>query len=92
MTLLNLNFGHSDLYFRLKGLQIELPSLRERREDISLIVDHFLSNFRIQGRTRISDVSQEAMDILSSYSWPGNVRELSMAIERAVLFAIPSVP
>ena len=77
----------SDLYYRLKTFQIHLPPLRERREDIPLIIEHFLKLFRKQGRTHIRKVSSEAMGALQAYSWPGNVRELRSAIERAIIYA-----
>ncbi|MDQ7052309.1 MAG: sigma 54-interacting transcriptional regulator [candidate division KSB1 bacterium] len=76
-----------DLYYRLKGVQIDLPALRERKEDIPLLADYFLERLRKEGRTKILAVSDEAMDALFNFEWPGNVRELKVAIERAVLFA-----
>lgn len=76
-----------DLYFRLKGLEILLPPLRERKEDLSLLVEHFLSLLRQQGRTRIEKISDEALQGFHDYSWPGNVRELSRVIESAAFYA-----
>jgi len=70
-----------DLYYRLNVIPIELPPLRERRDDISLLVTHFLEKFSPETRMR---VSQPAMRALMAYSWPGNVRQLENAIERAV--------
>jgi DNA-binding NtrC family response regulator len=76
-----------DLYYRLKSVQIFLPPLRERTEDIPLLVAHFLRLFREQGRTRITQVSAEALESLKQYMWPGNVRELKAVLERAVIYA-----
>ena len=75
-----------DLYYRLNVIPIHIPALRERREDIPLLVEHFLAVFnRENGRhVRISD---EAMEVLLRYSWPGNVRELENCIERVVVLA-----
>ncbi|RMI14575.1 MAG: sigma-54-dependent Fis family transcriptional regulator [Calditrichaeota bacterium] len=76
-----------DLYYRLKGVQIDLPPLRERKEDIALLADYFLQQFRKQGRTRIESISEDALEVMTHYDWPGNVRELRTAMERAILFA-----
>ena len=78
-----------DLFYRLNVIPVQLPPLRDRKEDIPLLVRHFLDKFRDDagpGRTPNS-VSQEAMRRLMSYSWPGNVRQLENAIERAVAFS-----
>ncbi len=74
-----------DLYYRLNVVTIELPLLRERREDIPLLVEHFLSTRQV-GPMR-SRVSPEAMRALLEYSWPGNVRELANVLERAQILA-----
>ncbi len=74
-----------DLYYRLNVIQIELPPLRERREDIPLLVRHFISRFNQETGRSISDVSQDAMDILVDHNWPGNVRQLENAIEHAFI-------
>jgi len=76
-----------DLYFRLKGLEIHVPPLRERKEDIPLLVEHFIINLQELGRTRIRGIEKEAMASLFQYSWPGNVRELNRAIESATFYA-----
>jgi DNA-binding NtrC family response regulator len=76
-----------DLYFRLKSVQIFLPPLRERRDDIPILADHFLRLFREQGRTRITEIKPEAAEALTQYRWPGNVRELKAALERAIIYA-----
>jgi DNA-binding NtrC family response regulator len=71
----------ADLYYRLNVIPIRIPPLRERKEDIPLLVEHFLSRFT-GGAKHVSD---DAMEILSDYDWPGNVRELENIIERAVI-------
>jgi two-component system, NtrC family, response regulator PilR len=73
-----------DLYYRLSVIPIQLPSLRERREDIPLLARHFLETFRKSMEKRIEGISPEAMRRLESYDWPGNVRELENTMERAV--------
>jgi two-component system response regulator AtoC len=78
-----------DLFYRLNVIPVELPSLRERKEDIPLLVQHFLEKFRADGiaagQSRpMMTVAQDAMRRLMAYAWPGNVRQLENAIERAV--------
>lgn len=76
-----------DLFFRLNVVSIHLPPLRERKEDISLLANHFLTRFsRKQGKP-IEALSPNAMKALTEYSWPGNVRELENVMERLVVFA-----
>jgi DNA-binding NtrC family response regulator len=78
-----------DLYYRLNVIPVQIPPLRDRKEDIPLLVQHFLDKFRpeVAGATRSPmTVSQEAMRHLMAYPWPGNVRQLENAIERAVAF------
>lgn len=74
-----------DLYYRLNVIPIFLPALRERREDIPLLVNHFLLRSSEENRKKIKYVSDEALEYLMNYAWPGNVRELENAIERAVI-------
>lgn len=76
-----------DLYFRLAGVEIVVPPLRERTEDIPILVEHFLGLLRRQGRTRLREVSSEALSRLQAYPWPGNVRELRSVLERAAMQA-----
>jgi len=76
-----------DLYFRLKTFQIFLPELKERKKDIPQLAKYFLKLFHLQGRTRITTISNDAMELLKSYLWPGNIRELKSCIERAVIYA-----
>jgi two-component system response regulator AtoC len=73
-----------DLYYRLNVVAIHLPPLRERQEDIPLLVEHFLKYYSVENGKSIATVSDKAMDLLRSYSWPGNIRELENAIEQAV--------
>jgi DNA-binding NtrC family response regulator len=74
-----------DLYFRLNVVAITLPPLRDRREDVPLLVDHFLRRFADEGKAR--SVSREAMDLLLKHDYPGNVRELENLVHRAVVLA-----
>jgi two-component system, NtrC family, response regulator AtoC len=76
-----------DLYYRLRTVEITLPALRQRPEDIPLLVDHFLFQFRLQGRTRLAGITRAALTRLAGYSFPGNVRELRSVIERAMMLA-----
>ncbi len=73
-----------DLYYRLKVIDIELPPLRERREDIPLLVRHFIEEPGLELKKRVSGISEEALRVLMNYPWPGNVRELENVIQRAV--------
>jgi formate hydrogenlyase transcriptional activator len=75
----------SDLYYRLKVFPITVPPLRERPEDISLLVRHFAQKFAQRMKKRIETIPSEAMQALQAYHWPGNVRELENFIERAVI-------
>jgi DNA-binding NtrC family response regulator len=76
-----------DLLFRLNTIEIHVPPLRERREDIPLLAAHFLKQHAQRYRKRISGFEAEAVRALESHTWPGNVRELDHAVERAVLMA-----
>src|SRR4030088_2336819 len=73
-----------DLYYRLSVIPIQLPPLRERREDIPLLARYFLERFRLTMEKPIEGISPEAMQKLESYDWPGNVRELENTMERAL--------
>jgi DNA-binding NtrC family response regulator len=77
-----------DLYDRLNVVSITLPALRERKDDIPLLANHFLQKFSEENKKTISHISPEALEILIQYSWPGNVRELEHTIERAVILSI----
>ena len=74
-----------DLYFRLKGVEVKLPSLRERRSDIPLLANAFMREFSKENQKPVREIAPEAMDVLMTYSWPGNVRELRAAVEGAVV-------
>jgi two-component system response regulator HydG len=73
-----------DLYYRLKVIDIELPPLRERKEDIPLLIGHFIERFSREMKKGTSGVSEKALRILLDYAWPGNVRELENVIQRAI--------
>jgi len=72
-----------DLYYRINVIKIELPPLKERREDIPLLVEHFLKRFNLKMNKRIISVSPEVMDLFMRYDFPGNIRELENALEHA---------
>jgi len=74
----------SDLYFRLNVIPIDIPPLRDRKEDIPVLVDHFIDKYTEKNNRRIEGISSGALDILMKYDFPGNVRELENIIERAV--------
>ena len=76
-----------DLLYRINTISLELPPLRERKEDIPLLADHFLENYRKKYNRKIKSISEPALNKLKSYSWPGNVRELQHAVERAVIMS-----
>lgn len=74
-----------DLYYRLKVIDIDMPPLRERREDIPLLIQHFITRFSKEfKKKKISGVSEDTLRLLLNYSWPGNVRELENVIQRAM--------
>jgi two-component system response regulator PilR (NtrC family) len=79
-----------DLFYRINVIPISLPPLRERREDIPLLAEHFLGKYAEQMDKQISGISHEAMEHLTGYDWPGNIRELENVLERAV--ALESTP
>ncbi len=76
-----------DLYERLKPLHIQLPALRERREDIPALAKHFLTKETNLSNRKIEDITPEVLSLFDAYSWPGNIRELEGIISRAVLLA-----
>ena len=76
-----------DFYYRLKTFEIYLPPLRERKDDIPLLCEHFLGIIRKQQRTDVVSISEEALEMLMEYDWPGNVRELKQTIEYSTLRA-----
>ena len=74
-----------DLYYRLNVVAIEVPSLRQRREDIPLLAGHFLQRFAERKRKAVKGFTPQARELLIHYDWPGNIRELENAVERAVV-------
>jgi len=77
----------SDLYYRLNVFPLTVPALRDRREDVPLLVRHFAQKFAQRMNRTIDSISNEQMTTLSQYDWPGNVRELENLIERAVILS-----
>ncbi len=75
----------SDLFYRLRVFPIEIPPLRERREDIALLVEYFIDRYARKAGKNIRHVSRETLELLQSYAWPGNIRELQNVIERSVI-------
>ncbi len=80
-----------DLYYRLNVVEIKLPALKERKDDIPLLTQHFIEKYSKANNKKIKRISHEALRLLYSYHWPGNVRELENIIERAVLLSKGSV-
>jgi len=76
-----------DLYFRINVVTVHLPPLRDRREDVPILVAHFLAKLARRERRAAAAMSPETLKLLNAYTWPGNVRELENAIERAVAVA-----
>ncbi len=76
-----------DLYFRLNVFPVAIPPLRERPEDIPVLVQHFIAKFAREMRKHVSGTSPEALRALQAYPWPGNAREVENAVERAVILA-----
>ena len=74
-----------DLYYRLTVVEINTPPLRERKEDIPLLVDRFLFKYGVEYKDRFVKIATEALDVLKRYDWPGNIRELENVIQRAVI-------
>jgi transcriptional regulator with PAS, ATPase and Fis domain len=76
-----------DLYYRIATLTLKVPPLRERPEDVSTLISHFVSHYARKNERHISGITADAIRILEAYSWPGNIRELAAEIERLVLYA-----
>ncbi len=74
-----------DLFYRLNVFPVKIPLLRERKEDIPLLVEYFINKYCLEIKTAVKSISKEALDLLMNYHWKGNVRELENAIERAVI-------
>ena len=75
----------SDLFYRLNVFPIEMPSLRERKEDIPMLVEYFIDRYASKAGKKIKSINKKSLKLLQSYSWPGNIRELQNVIERAVI-------
>ena len=84
-TLIKDGSFREDLYYRLKVVTVHLPPLRERRQDIPLLLNHFISEFSQAHKKPVREIEREAVNILSSYAWPGNVRELKHVVENMVV-------
>jgi len=80
-----------DLYYRLNVVTITVPPLRERKEDLSPLIDHFLKRFAVENGKEIQGIDPEARDLLLKYNYPGNIRELENIIERAVVITRGSI-
>ena len=80
-----------DLYYRLNVIPLTIPPLRERKEDIPLLVDHLLERLSVETGKRVESISEESMSHLLAHDWPGNVRELSNVLERGIVLATGSV-
>jgi len=76
-----------DLFYRLNVLSLEIPPLRERLEDLPLLVNYFIPKLNIDLKTNVTCISDEATEMLSKYNWPGNIRELVNILQRAMLLA-----
>lgn len=76
-----------DLYYRLNVIEVKIPSLRERREDISVLTQHFIEKYSQENNKKVTGITDEAMEVLMQYPWPGNIRELRNVIERAVVLS-----
>ncbi len=87
LSLIEKDQFREDLYYRLNVVEIKMPSLKERQEDIPLLAGHFVETFNKKNKKNIKGITPEAMDILIKYQWPGNVRELMNAIERGVVLS-----
>jgi DNA-binding NtrC family response regulator len=76
-----------DLYYRLNVFPVEIPALRDRREDIPALIDHFIQRYNAEERRDVRGVRHEVLEVLAQYNWPGNVRQLENAIFRAVILS-----
>ena len=78
-----------DLFYRINTIQITIPPLRERTDDIPLLIRHFLNSLNEKYNRQIHEINENAMDLMKAYSWPGNVRELQNVVERSYYLATP---
>src|SRR5262249_44617707 len=81
----------SDLFYRLNVFPLEVPSLRERSDDIPLLVEYFIDRYARSGGKNITSINRKTLELLQSYAWPGNIRELQNVIERSVILCETSV-
>ncbi|MCH7760885.1 sigma-54-dependent Fis family transcriptional regulator [candidate division TA06 bacterium] len=86
-TLISSRTFRGDLYYRLSTLTIEIPPLRERRDDVSLLANYFMNVFSERLGKKVMGIDENAVEVLQSYDWPGNVRELENVIERSFILA-----
>ena len=75
----------SDLFYRLNVIPLQIPPLRERKEDIALLVEYFINRYSRKAGKKIRTIEKKTLELLQSYSWPGNIRELQNVIERSVV-------
>jgi DNA-binding NtrC family response regulator len=80
-----------DLYFRLKVVELTLPPLRERKEDIPLLIRHFIDQISADNERPVRDISAGALDAMKAYSWPGNVRELRNTLEGIIVLTLDEI-
>ena len=73
-----------DLYYRINVIPIVIPPLKERKEDIPILIDHFINKFSVENNKNVKGISKEALELLMQYEWPGNVRELENLVERVI--------
>ncbi len=76
-----------DLYYRLNVIEVKIPPLRERKEDIKVLAQHFIEKYSKENNKRVTGISDETLAALNAYSWPGNIRELRNVVERAVILS-----
>jgi transcriptional regulator with PAS, ATPase and Fis domain len=81
----------ADLFYRLNVFPVEVPSLRQRRSDIPLLVEYFVHRYAKRAGKKIDGISEQSLDLLRDYPWPGNIRELQNVIERAVIVSDTSI-
>src|SRR5262249_42701521 len=84
-SLIDAGTFRSDLYYRLNVFPVEVPPLRKRKEDISLLVRYFIERYANKTGKRISGINKATLEALESYTWPGNIRELQNIVERSVI-------
>ena len=86
-AMMDQNQFRRDLYYRLNVIQLDMPSLRERMEDLPELAQHFIQRFAARARKMFRGCTAEALNLCLAYRWPGNIRELENVIERAVTLA-----